>query len=58
MPDIRGAFAYVIAAAAAEGASRLRGVQHLERGYDRVFEKFSGLGLSLTKLPVEDTEDV
>jgi UDP-N-acetylglucosamine 1-carboxyvinyltransferase len=54
MPDIRGAFAYVIAAAAAEGSSRLRGVHHLERGYDRVFEKFSGLGLDVTKLPAED----
>ena len=50
MPDVRGAFAYVIAAAAAEGRSVLQGVQHLERGYDNVFEKFSGLGLHLDKL--------
>jgi UDP-N-acetylglucosamine 1-carboxyvinyltransferase len=56
MPDIRGAFAYVIAAAAAEGSSRLRGVQHLERGYDRVFEKFSGLGLAVNKLTAEDPD--
>ena len=48
MPDVRGAFAYVIAAAAAQGPSTLRGVHHLERGYDRPLEKFSDLGLSIT----------
>jgi len=48
MPDVRGAFAYVIAAAAGQGRSTLRGVHHLERGYDRPLEKFSELGLSIT----------
>ncbi|HEX2042069.1 MAG TPA: UDP-N-acetylglucosamine 1-carboxyvinyltransferase [Acidimicrobiales bacterium] len=48
MPDVRGAFAYVIAAAAAQGPSTLRGVHHLERGYDRPLEKFSELGLRIT----------
>jgi len=50
MPDIRAAFAYLIAAAAATGPSVLRGVHHLERGYDRVFEKFSDLGLGIRQL--------
>jgi UDP-N-acetylglucosamine 1-carboxyvinyltransferase len=50
MPDIRAAFAYVIAAAAADGPSRLHGVHHLERGYDQVFEKFSELGLGIRQL--------
>jgi len=45
MPDIRAAFAYVIAAAAARSPSVLHGVHHLERGYDRAAEKFSSLGL-------------
>ena len=48
MPDIRGAFAYVIAAAAAEGPSILHGVHHLERGYDQALAKFSELGLRIT----------
>lgn len=48
MPDIRAAFAYVIAAATARGASVLHGVGHLERGYDQAFEKFSSLGLSIS----------
>jgi UDP-N-acetylglucosamine 1-carboxyvinyltransferase len=48
MPDVRGAFSYVIAAAAAEGPSMLHGVHHLERGYDRPLEKFAELGLRIT----------
>jgi len=50
MPDIRAAFAYVIAAAAAGSPSVLHGVHHLERGYDHVFEKFSDLGLRIRQL--------
>ena len=48
MPDIRAAFAYVIAAAAASGPSVLHGVHHLQRGYDHALEKFSSLGLHIT----------
>jgi UDP-N-acetylglucosamine 1-carboxyvinyltransferase len=48
MPDIRAAFAYVIAAATAEEPSILHGVHHLERGYDHPLEKFSSLGLRIT----------
>ncbi|MGH9225238.1 MAG: UDP-N-acetylglucosamine 1-carboxyvinyltransferase [Acidimicrobiales bacterium] len=48
MPDIRAAFSYVIAAAAAHSPSTLHGVHHLERGYDDALEKFSSLGLRIT----------
>jgi UDP-N-acetylglucosamine 1-carboxyvinyltransferase len=51
MPDIRAGFAYVLAAATASGPSRISGVHQLERGYDRVLEKFRGLGLDIR--PVE-----
>ncbi|MDQ4068290.1 MAG: UDP-N-acetylglucosamine 1-carboxyvinyltransferase [Actinomycetota bacterium] len=50
MPDIRAAFAYLIAAAAAGSDSVLHGVHHLERGYDQVFEKFSDLGLRIREV--------
>ncbi|HEX3623335.1 MAG TPA: UDP-N-acetylglucosamine 1-carboxyvinyltransferase [Acidimicrobiales bacterium] len=50
MPDIRAAFGYLIAAAAADSPSVLHGVHHLERGYDHVFEKFSDLGLGIRQL--------
>lgn len=50
MPDIRAGFAYLLAAATAIGPSRIAGVHHLERGYDRVLEKFQSLGLRITPL--------
>lgn len=50
IPDVRGGFAYLIAAAAASGSSKLNGVHHLERGYDRPLEKFSQLGLTISPM--------
>ncbi|HZU75089.1 MAG TPA: UDP-N-acetylglucosamine 1-carboxyvinyltransferase [Acidimicrobiales bacterium] len=47
MPDIRAGFAYLLAAATASGPSRITGVHQLERGYDRVLEKFQSLGLDV-----------
>lgn len=49
VPDIRGGFGYVIAAAAASGPSLLHDVQHLERGYHRPLEAFAQLGLHITR---------
>ena len=49
VPDIRGGFGYVIAAAAAEGPSLLHDVHHLERGYHRPLEAFAGLGLHISR---------
>ena len=50
IPDVRGGFAYVIAAAAAEGESILHDVHHLDRGYHRPLEAFAGLGLNIERL--------
>jgi UDP-N-acetylglucosamine 1-carboxyvinyltransferase len=50
IPDVRAGFSGVIAAAVADGSSRISGVRHLERGYDAPFERLSGLGLRLTRL--------
>lgn len=47
IPDVRAGFSSVIAAAAAEGPSVLRGVHHLERGYHRPAEQLRSLGLDL-----------
>ncbi|HLI00636.1 MAG TPA: UDP-N-acetylglucosamine 1-carboxyvinyltransferase [Acidimicrobiales bacterium] len=47
IPDVRAGFSSVIAAAAADGPSLLRGVHHLERGYHRPAEQLRSLGLSL-----------
>ncbi len=45
VPDVRGGFAYLLAAAVADGPSRLSGVGHVERGYHRPVEQFRSLGL-------------
>ena len=50
IPDVRAGFSSVIAAAAAEGPSVLRGVHHLERGYHRPAEQLRSLGLDLKTL--------
>ncbi|CAN5613446.1 UDP-N-acetylglucosamine 1-carboxyvinyltransferase [soil metagenome] len=49
VPDIRGGFAYVIAAAAADGSTLLHDTHHLERGYHRPLEAFGALGLHVTR---------
>jgi len=50
IPDVRAGFSSVIAAAAAEGSSTLRGIHHLERGYNAPFETLVSLGLRLTRV--------
>ncbi len=45
--DIRAGAALVIAAAAAQGESRIEGVQYLNRGYERLIERFSSLGVNI-----------
>ena len=52
VPDIRGGFAYVLAAAAAEGTTTITGTHHLDRGYNRPIENFSALGLDITRAQV------
>ncbi|MBW8824821.1 MAG: UDP-N-acetylglucosamine 1-carboxyvinyltransferase [Acidobacteria bacterium] len=51
VPDIRGGFAYVLAAAAAEGTSLLHGVEEIERGYHRPLDAFRELGLNVELVP-------
>lgn len=49
IPDVRAGFSSVIAAAIADGASTLRGIHHLERGYHRPAEQLAALGLSVRR---------
>ncbi|MCP4087372.1 MAG: UDP-N-acetylglucosamine 1-carboxyvinyltransferase [Actinomycetia bacterium] len=53
VPDIRGGFAHVLAAAAADGQSIITGVHHLERGYHRPVEAFAAIGLSIERVDYE-----
>lgn len=47
VPDIRAGAALLIAALCAEGASALTGVEHLDRGYEAMTGKLSGLRASI-----------
>lgn len=49
-PDLRGGAALLIAACAAEGESRLSGVEYIERGYENFIEKFRSLGADVTPM--------
>lgn len=44
VPDLRGGFSHLIAALAAEGTSRVRGIELINRGYEDFLDKLDGLG--------------
>ena len=44
VPDLRGGFSHLIAALAAEGMSRVRGIGLIDRGYEHFAEKLDSLG--------------
>jgi UDP-N-acetylglucosamine 1-carboxyvinyltransferase len=44
VPDLRGGFSHLIAALAAEGTSRVRGIGLIDRGYEHFQEKLDKLG--------------
>jgi UDP-N-acetylglucosamine 1-carboxyvinyltransferase len=51
VPDLRAGFCHLIAAITAEGTSRLRGVEHLDRGYERIDRLLAGLGADIERAP-------
>lgn len=50
IPDIRAGLALVIAALVAKGTSTLSGIDHLDRGYERLEEKLRGVGATIKRL--------
>jgi UDP-N-acetylglucosamine 1-carboxyvinyltransferase len=44
IPDLRGGFSYLIAALAAQGTSRVHGIDLINRGYENFMRKLSDLG--------------
>jgi len=48
IPDIRAGMAHVIAALIAEGESHLTGIDHLERGYEKFWDKLAAIGADFT----------
>lgn len=49
IPDIRAGMAHLIAALIADGSSTLRGVEHLDRGYQDLSSRLRGLGARLER---------
>lgn len=47
IPDLRAGFSYVLAALMADGKSRITGIEHVERGYEKIIEKLKSLGADI-----------
>lgn len=52
--DLRSTAALVVSAMAAEGKSEVRGLEHLDRGYEKLEEKFRALGAKIERRTAED----
>ncbi len=50
VPDIRAGLAFVVAAMVAEGTSNLSGIEHLDRGYERLQAKLKGVGADIERI--------
>lgn len=55
IPDLRAGFAYVMAALLAPDESHISGIHYLDRGYERIVEKLSGLGAEISRIPAPGT---
>lgn len=56
--DLRASAALVIAALAAEGMTTIKGLQHLDRGYDNLESKLMGLGAKIQRVQEEATVEL
>lgn len=50
--DLRAGAALIIAALCVDGITDITNIKYIERGYDRVIEKFRGLGADISKVSV------
>lgn len=56
--DLRAGAALVIAGLAAKGTTEIRGVHHIERGYEKMVEKVRGLGGDIVCVDVPDADEL
>ena len=52
--DLRAGAAMIIAAMAAEGESEITNIHYVERGYEGIVEKLSGIGADIKVVEVPD----
>jgi UDP-N-acetylglucosamine 1-carboxyvinyltransferase len=50
IPDLRAGATLVLAALAAEGQSRITGIEHVARGYERMVGKLDAVGARITEV--------
>lgn len=50
-PDLRAGLAFVIAGLIATKTSRIRNIHHIDRGYEKVEERFRALGAQIERVP-------
>ena len=48
--DLRAGAALVIAGLAAEGTTQVENIHFIERGYERIIEKFTALGAKIKRI--------
>ncbi len=49
-PDLRAGAALLIAGMAADGETQIYNVQHIDRGYEHIEEKFRALGAKIKRV--------
>ena len=54
--DLRAGAAMVIAGLAAEGTTEISRIHYIERGYEKLVEKFQGLGADIKLVEQPDDE--
>ena len=54
--DLRAGAAMVIAGLAAQGTTEIDGIHHIERGYENLVGKLSGVGADIREITMEDGE--
>ncbi len=55
--DLRAGAAMVIAGVMAEGETEIYELQHLDRGYEKLIEKFAGIGANIRRVPNDKFEE-
>lgn len=56
--DLRAGAAMIIAGLMADGVTEIENIDHIDRGYENVVEKFTALGANIKRVPILDSEKI
>lgn len=56
--DLRAGAAMIIAGIIADGVTEVEDIDHIDRGYENIVEKFSAIGVDIKRVPIIDTTPV